>query len=174
MTHRVSFSLSLSFLSLLLLLFPYSWEDSGGNSKTISLQLLLQIDQACTLSLSIHIARFKKSDHFNASHSGLGIEDLDWPAHQDHSPPSAFGVTGSASGWIAVGSGAGGLGCCSGICKCIGSCGSVESQFSKGKVRCAYLKKGKGMPDGQIISQSITIKCTWKEIDPDENNLRKL
>lgn len=98
MTHSVSFSLSLSFLSLLLLLFPYSWEDSAGSSKTISLQLLLQIDQACTLSLSIHIARFKKSDHFNASHSGLGIEDLDWPAHQDHSPPSAFGVTGSASG----------------------------------------------------------------------------
>ena len=50
----------------------------------------------------------------------------------------------------------------------------MESQFSKGKVSCAYLKKGKGMPDGQITSQSITIKCTWKEIDPDENNLRKL
>ena len=96
MTYRVSFSLSLSFLSLLLLLFPSSWEDSTGSSKTISLQLLLQIDQACTLSLSIHIAKFKKNDHFNASHSGLGIEDLDWPIRI--TAPSAFGVTGSASG----------------------------------------------------------------------------
>lgn len=30
------------------------------------------------------------------------------------------------------------------------------------------------MPGGQIISQSIIVKCHWKGIDSDENSLRKL
>lgn len=30
------------------------------------------------------------------------------------------------------------------------------------------------MPGGQILSQSIFVKCPWKGIDSDENSLRKL
>ncbi|KAI4543629.1 hypothetical protein MG293_006423 [Ovis ammon polii] len=53
------------------------WEDNTGSSKTISLQLLLQIDQACTHFLSIYVIKLNKNDLLNANHSGLEIEDLD-------------------------------------------------------------------------------------------------
>lgn len=63
--------------SLFLSLFAYRWEDNTGSSKTISLQLLLQIDQACTHFLSIYVIKLNKNDLLNDNHSGLEIEDLD-------------------------------------------------------------------------------------------------
>ena len=63
--------------SVYLSLFAYRWEDNAGSSKTISLQLLLQIDQACTHFLSIYVTKLNKNDPLDANHSGLEIEDLD-------------------------------------------------------------------------------------------------
>ena len=77
--------------SLFLSLFAYRWEDNTGSSKTISLQLLLQIDQACTHFLSIYVIKLNKNDLLNDNHSGLEIEDLDQPSGSW--PSSAFGVT---------------------------------------------------------------------------------
>lgn len=76
--------------SLFLSLFAYRWEDNTGSSETISLQLLLQIDQACTHSLSIYVTKLSRNDPLNANHSGLGMEDLDQPSGSW--PSSAFAV----------------------------------------------------------------------------------
>lgn len=87
--------------SLFLSLFAYRWEDNTGSFKPISLQPLLQIDQACTHFLSIYVTKLNKNDPLDANHSGLDIEDLDQPSGSW--PSSASGVMQRLVEWRAGG-----------------------------------------------------------------------
>lgn len=74
--------------------------------------------------------------------------------------PSAFGVTQSAGGVEGYSMGHWWGDSTLRFVAISGSHGMGETWFLKGKVRYACLKKGEGISDGQVISQSFTVKCT--------------
>lgn len=71
-------------------------------------------------------------------------------------PPLALGSRGALVGW-----GAGTRDATVELVALSVPHGMGEAWVPKGSVRCADLRKEEGMADGQTISQSFSVRCTW-------------
>ena len=110
------------------------------------------MEEAYMHSLSIYAENLKKNDHLKPNHwfgkRGRGL------AHQDQMSPLHLGAHGVSVGWGAVQWDTTLI-----LVDLSGFCGIGEAWFPKGKSEVCLPERGKGIPDGQMISQGITVKC---------------